>query len=66
MFELIAAEWKCFEIVLKFFVKEFQVENPEKQLLEDCASYHASQNIDACETHGTPRVFFQSLESHAF
>ena len=42
MFELIAAEWKCFEIVWKCFVKEFQVENPEKQLLEDCASYHAS------------------------
>ena len=34
MFELIDAEWKCYEIVWKCFVTEFQVKKPEKQLLE--------------------------------
>ena len=63
--EFIDAEWKCYVMILKCFVSEIQVENLEKQLLEACASYHASQDLDACETHGTPGMFFQSLESHA-
>ena len=50
---------------LKSFAKEIQVENPEKQSLEVGASYHASQVLDAYETHGSPGVFFQLLEIHA-
>ena len=50
---------------LKSFAKELQVENPEKQSLGAGASYHASQVLDACETHGSPGVFFQLLEIHA-
>ena len=50
---------------LKSFAKEFQVENSEKRSLEAGASYHASQVLNACETHGSPGVFFQLLEIHA-
>ena len=50
---------------LQSFEIEIQVENPEKQSLEAGASYHASQVLDAWETHGSPGVFFQLLEIHA-
>ena len=65
MFEFIDVDQKCSEMFLKSFAKELHVENPEKRSLEADESYHASQVLDACETHGSLGVFFQLLEIHA-